>query len=124
MCTAIEGGVGYWSAADDIVREDDPDSSFGLFDYVSFVLYCTDGGQEPVECGNRTDDPCQGHRIDVDGIDRGLRIMREDRDDIGWHSTQRAHVIAAELEGDAGEIDAWDADCIVQLAAFGTVIYG
>lgn len=124
MATALEGGVNYWSAADDVERGD-PDKDF----YRSYVLYCTDGGRESVECGANPKLLCTGHKVDPDVIARGLGLgtVTEavgNEKEIGWHYNQRKHVILANRENDAGEIDAGDADCIVQLGVFGKVIYG
>lgn len=121
---ALEGGVGYWSVADDIVRGD-PDADF----YRSVVLYCSEGGKEPVDCGNGTDDVCKGHRVDIEVVAKGLGLGTVSREvgeekNIGWHYNNRKHVILANRENDAGEIDAGDADCIVQLGIFGEVVYG
>lgn len=123
MCHALEGGVGYWSAADEITMHEDED----LW-YRSYTLYCTDGGKEPVECGDPSKDAvCQGHRVDPEVVARGLDLAtRAGKDDktIGWHYSQRDHVIRAARENDAVDVDSGDADCIVQLGIFGEVIYG
>lgn len=122
MITAISGGVSYWSVADDIVRHENDD----LF-YVSYVLYCSDGGKEPIECGNDVDEVCKGHTVDPELVARGLGLGTKPEaasGEIGWAYSQRKHVILANRESDAGEIDSVDADCIVQLGIFGKVVYG
>lgn len=128
MITALEGGVGYWSVADDIVRHENDD----LF-YKRYTLYCFDPDDPKAagECGLSTrENPvpiCQGHLVDPDAIARGMGLAtrpERDSDEIGWHYSNRRHVIEANRENDAGAIDAGDADCIVQLSAFGKVIYG
>ena len=126
MCIALEGGVGYWSVADEVIRHDDDD----LF-YARYTLYCfeDDDPKRPGECGLSTKENrvllCQGHLIDPDAIARGMGLATGPDDaDIGWHPSQRRHVIEANRENEAVDIDAGDADCIVQLAAFGKVIFG
>lgn len=124
MTTALEGGVGYWSVADEIDAHRPED----VFDwhYNSYVLYCTDGGKEPVDCGNGTDDPCKGHKVTPETVAKGLglgTLNEEKGKDIGWHYSRRKHVITANRENEAGDIDADDADCIVQLGVFGRVIF-
>lgn len=125
MVTALEGGVGYWSVADKIVRHEND-----RLWYASYVLYCEDGDnpKEAGECGLSTKEnpieKCQGHLIDPDAIARAMGLVRDPKNaEIGWHISQRRHVIEANRENDAGEIDAGDADCIVQISAFGTVVY-
>jgi hypothetical protein len=131
MITALEGGVGYWSVADQITIEHENDDLW----YARYTLFCLDGddptGKEAGECGLSTQEApvplCQGHLIDPDAIARGMGLARrpaDQSDAIGWHISNRRHVIKANRENDAGDIDAGDADCIVQLAAFGKVIYG
>jgi hypothetical protein len=130
MITALEGGVGYWSVADQIIRHENDD----LW-YERYTLYCLDPddptGKTAGECGLSTREKpvevCQGHLIDPDAIARGMGLATRPEaasDEIGWAYTGRAHVIGANRANDAGDIDAGDADCIVQLAAFGQVIYG
>lgn len=123
MVTAVEGGVGYWSVAE-TVRSSNDDHW-----YESYTLWCSEGGKEPVSCGNGTDDPCKGHQVTPDVVAKGLGLgtltkAEGEAQDIGWAYSQREHVILANRESDAGEIDADDADCIVQLGVFGKVIYG
>lgn len=139
MSTALEGGVNSWSAADEIVREVDPGEDRPLsdpramFHYSEYVLFCSEGGPEPSECGLSTKenpiDVCPGHRVDPDVIARGIGLaslsaVKGDQQGIGWHYSQRRHVIEGNRENDAGDIDAFDANCIVQLGVFGSVIYG
>jgi len=124
MITALEGGVGYWSVADQIVRHENDD----LW-YASYRLFCRDDDEPDgiSECGKDEGGKCTGHLIDPDAIARGMGLAtrpERDSDEIGWHYSNRRHVIEANRENDAGEIDASDADCIVQLAAFEKVIYG
>lgn len=125
MITGLEGGVGYWSVADEIVRHEDDD----LW-YRSYTLYCSEGGKQALECGNGKDDPCKGHKVTPDLIARGLglatskRPENPDKDPTGWHYENRKHVILANRENDGGEIDAEDADSIIQLGIFGQVVFG
>lgn len=122
MITALEGGVGYWSVADRIERHEDDN----LW-YRSYVLYCSDGGKEALHCGNGLDDTCKGHKVSTQTVTRGLALGKQpekDSNKIGWHYSQRKHVILADRENDGCEIDSGDADCILQLGIFGEVIFG
>jgi len=143
MSTAIEGGVGYWSIADDINRSGTEERREDIyFDWVyeSYTLYCFDGDTDPVtfekipgECALSTKenpiDRCPGHEVTPETIARGLGLgtlseTAGNEKKIGWHYSQRKHVILANRENDGGEIDAGDADCIVQLGIFGKVLNG
>lgn len=135
MGTALEGGVNYWSQADGIVRENDPGEDAkdrdAMFHYTEYTLFCAADGD--TECGMSTKDnpipECPGHKVTPDVIAHGMGLAtlseaKGNEQNIHWHYSQRRHVIEANRENDAGDIDAGDADCIVQLGVFGSVIYG
>lgn len=62
-------------------------------------------------------------RVDASVIAAGLqRIAADPVEYLG--EKQRANIIQAAMAGDAGEIDADDADTIVQVGLFGRLIYG
>lgn len=120
MSTALEGGVNYWSTARDIERTGTPeqrrDSAF-RWDYVAYTLT-----ESPASDGCSHDDHqdaprCRGHRVDIEVVASGLSRMRKAGD-------MRSHMREADDENDAGEIDAGDADQIVQWGIFGKGIYG
>lgn len=122
MSTALEGGVGYWSVADDIQRSGTPEERKELFFdwvYLSYVLFCQADGDE--DCGNGEDSPCKGHKVTIETIASGIgkAKTRETLDqDI------RKYIVDADRENDSADIDAWGADVIVQLGIFGDLIYG
>jgi hypothetical protein len=110
MITALEGGVSYWSVASDIVRHADND----LW-YVSYVL--TEADDDTADCSaDGATGPCAGHRVDPDVVARGIGLLTSRTD-----CAPRLRL--ANRENDAGEIDAGDADAIVQFGIFGTTIY-
>lgn len=129
MITALEGGVGYWSVADDIVRHTNDD----LW-YSSYVLFCYEGDVDPKtgvkvagECGaDDKEGQCKGHKVTPEVVSKGLGIALDYKKhpEIGLHKSHRAHYFEASIENDGGEIDAGDADNIVQLGIFGKVIFG
>lgn len=132
MITALEGGVGYWSYADDVVRHENDD----LW-YASYVLYCWDGEMDsktwektPGECGASTNDApipaCKGHRITPDVVAHAVSVIGDTKKhpDVGMHIDYRRQVRDASFEPEDADIDASLADCIVQVGAFETVIYG
>jgi hypothetical protein len=120
ITTALEGGVGYWSQASE---------------YRWFSPTLSGGTATPGPNGTAnayatlhetdTDDGELGPplTVTVDDIARAFGILRRGTPE-GWNARDVARMLAAYAETDAGEIDAGDADCIVQVATLGTVVYG
>lgn len=111
MTTAIEGGIGYWCAAQTIAR-DDRDQSVtrvvGVFDRESGDAFTEPAAMSP--------------DITRETIVRGLGALvkgAQVRRDI------RAAVVASLMEpGDGCDLDAEACDVIVQLGLFGEIVYG
>jgi len=117
ITTAVEGGIGYWSTV----------SEYGW--------YCPqlgDGTTAPGPGGTATahatihdDDAEEGIHIGLDEIDRALRRLAvEPVEGIGKH--QRRSITRAYIANDHTEtdLDADDADAVVQVACLGSVVYG
>ena len=115
FCTAIEGGIGYWSQCRKIVRKLAPAlSDNDLADYVS----CELAELNDDESGYDWTRPI---KLDYDAIRRGIsRICTDDR-----FSHLRAAVVNDIRDNDVGcYIDADVADCIVQIGLFDEIRYG
>jgi|15BtaG_2_1085339.scaffolds.fasta_scaffold00310_11 hypothetical protein len=103
--TAIEGGIGYWSSC--------------------FEYSWSGGDGEPDHRGFEAvvseHDDRRPWVIDIDTIREGLRLIAE-----GGHvnQTMTNNIAEAYARLDAGQIDAYDADAIVQAGLFGEVVYG
>lgn len=93
--TAIEGGINYWTSR---VQRIDVDT-FALTDEETDEGYLVT------------------HQMLANAIERILGL-----DPTG--TTGIDSIASAVFERDAGAIDAIDADCIVQVAVFGEVLYG
>lgn len=136
MITALEGGINSWCYAETIVRHE----SDRLW-YASYRIVCA--CDDDTEClASTKENPipnCRGHVVTPEVIATGLRkatvkrgasceYSRMESDEnsvqIGWHYSQRKHVILANRENDGGEVDAYDASNIVQIALFGNVVVG
>lgn len=113
--TALEGGIGYWSQCFTYHWEnggglDDLDLDGFYADIVD-----TEDGNKP-------------YRIDRSVIERGLAAIINPPADLQAHETPsmslRKAVAAAVATNDAGDLDADDADNIVQMGLFGSIIYG
>lgn len=129
LCTAIEGGIGYWSYAEQIVQEDVPESIDSIgFRYVSYVLDIEDKGEgtefDPEKfCGEWIN--VHKARVTYDTIVGGIeRILKGDPHEIHLHAGNCAIVANAIAENDPGMIDADAADWIVQCGLFGEVVFG
>lgn len=66
----------------------------------------------------------KGVLVDRDKISAAFEIIRDPNRDIDWNDTDRKRAIGAWALSDASDIDAGDADCIMQVALFGKVVYG
>ncbi len=62
------------------------------------------------------------HKLDGEKIEEGIRLIVDGQVQIA--RTVRNDIYDASMENDAGNIDALGADCIVQAAVFGQLIYG
>lgn len=131
LCAALEGGVGYWSAAGDIARVSETTGAQCTGDdwpwrYDAVTLWEVGDGDE---CHARDGGPCAGHRVTLDDIARAIsRISKTRREDCpaagGFAYRYVQAVRDASMENDAGDIDADIADIVAQVAALGSVIYG
>lgn len=109
LCTALEGGIGYWAEADDIKRSE-PDAE-GDWHYLSASLTDAEG-----------DDDWQ-HTVDYAAIRLG--IQRATAPDFNLNVATKRDILAALLEHpDDSTLDADAADAIVQAACFNELVYG
>jgi hypothetical protein len=129
LCTAIEGGIGYWSYAEGIMHEDVPESIDSIgWRYQSYVLDIgTNGIGEGVAFPQEVRYFGDAHKAKVtyDTIVTGIeRILTGDPEKIHLHPDNCAIVASAIAADDPGDIDAAAADWIVQAGLFGEVVYG
>lgn len=112
VVTAIESGISYWARSMEYAHgcaTSEPDEWYAEFRHAWWV-----------PCGNalafRLDDEDRWVRLDREGLLRGLRM---------WIMRHKA-TGAVQPDGtiETGWIDAGDADCIVQYAVFGELVYG
>ena len=119
IITALEGGVGYWSQASEYrhgcvfeayeEREDKRQPAYAVIHELN-----------DDESGYKT----EGLRVDNAVVAKAFkRIMGKDEIphcDLDW----RKRMVAAYWAKDACDLDAGDADAIVQIAVLGEVVYG
>jgi hypothetical protein len=128
VTTALEGGIGYWSAAEEYRwyfpdidggrAEPGPDGSANAYALIVPADEDSDGDHWPKDAGG---EPCA--RVTVDNVRRGLRQIVSGEGQLVGEETRRRFALALR-EWDAGDLDAGDCDMIVQVAIFGKVIYG
>lgn len=99
IITAVEGGINYWAN----VYEYDWEAGHA-------VIFDLEGDDVP------------RYELDVDVIARGVALVVNDEANI--NSTIAGYITAGAAEYDAGMIDAWAADAVVQLGLWGKVVYG
>jgi len=128
--TALEGGIGYWSTCTSYHWSKPgtgPDSFEGRVDDLEgfHATIATDGSER-----TGADEGAQLYTIDIDTIARGINKICNGTATFGTRplasgpESFRARMVEANRELDAGNIDAGDADNIVQVGLWGDVIYG
>lgn len=114
LCTALEGGIGYWAEASDIETVEVEVNGSPMQEYVGCTLTDCEG----------TDDEGNDwtHKVTLDTVAEGIRriMAREARARRDIEDAIRAAV----ADADAGTIDADAADVIMQVALFGEIVYG
>lgn len=112
MCSAIEGGIGYWCCLDNTSEafENAPDDEPTAITAAKIML---EGGKIVLIDEEEDDRP---HELDLEGFAQGFRQFIEKGYD------QYNAVSGGEV--DTGQIDGPAADAIIQLALFDEVLYG
>ena len=106
LTTAVEGGIGYWAELKDY-RWNETDEG----DFTDASVYVRD------------DEMVRGWtKVDLMTISQGIARIRAGKVQINRRIG--ADVVISDNENDAGEIDSTAADCIVQAALFGELVYG
>lgn len=100
MTTAIEGGINYWASIDTVSQIEDPTEILGWRYDAARVVDLEDGEE---------------YTINLDTIARGLNRIAKIQ--------PRGRIAAADRDMDAGDLDAIDADIIVQFGLFGEHVY-
>lgn len=117
IITAAEGGIQYWAV---------------ILSYKWHLPNLPGGTGEPGPGGNAAaslkfradEDDADIHTVTISDVARALGVIADLSRPLRLHSTDRARIAEASRENDGGQIDADDADVIIQVAAFGNVVYG
>ena len=139
IITAVEGGTNYWAYAAGYEWSDDDPSTTQVYlaDMEEVLEYEQEHGMVP--------DPKKGepwNHVTIETVARAFGILEKAHMGIDerykeeallnaetgkrmfLHPDLRKRYLEANRENDAGEFDAGDADNIVQIGMFGTVVYG
>lgn len=103
LITAAEGGINYWAITFNYEWSDDKPGLTRV---------------QILERGSRNDE----RWVDINTIELGIRRIVGNEVKINDRTKQDLWLAWGSL--DAGEVDAGDADCIVQAALFGTIVFG
>lgn len=122
MITAFEGGSNYWAEARNVRRQVGHETAFGGHegDYISFE----------VRSFEDRDDARLGKWVLINeaAIERGIGLIlhgqRAERSPVGVRRDILAALALASVDPEQADIDAEVADCIVQAAAWGEIVYG
>ena len=112
LCTALEGGIGYWSYAGRIVRQDtDEKVDYVGWRYVCADLFDNDTGEE-------------FGTMNYETVRKGIRLMMGEKK-VAYLSSYITEMVRDSFKGsDNFDIDADGADCIIQLGLLGEIVYG
>lgn len=107
LTTAVEGGIGYWFQITDAKRTDD-------LDWVEVKGHELNDDESAFNGPEHTIKATQLEKAAKAIIDPDFNMNREMKDNIARMLRER----------DAGNIDAYEADAVVQYAVFGKLVYG
>lgn len=117
IITAAEGGIQYWAV---------------ILSYKWHLPNLPGGTGEPGPDGTAAaslrlrpdEEDADVHTVKLSDVAHALNVIADLSRPLYLHSTDRTRIAEAARENDGGKIDADDADVIVQVAAFGNVVYG
>ena len=111
VITAVEGGTGYWAEVRNYKWSRDEETGQMMGATVELR------SEIP-----RTSDPEPWFMVNLETIERGIIRLKDKNFKI--NPNLLGLILAAERNDDASDIDAEAADCIVQAALFGELVYG
>lgn len=124
--TAVDGACSYWAdvSAENVSVSDDPDGArdYDLSDYIEGD---DSGGDAPFYTAASflvSKDSAQGGTLDLVGIADAIERIAGGEVEVAV--AIREIIVAAVRDGDASDIDAEAADCIVQVGLFDEIVYG
>lgn len=107
LCCAVEGGTGYWAAASNYRWDCPPDQAGVTLHELNDDETAFDGTE---------------HKVTLDTIETGIQRVIDGH--VRLSPTMLGWIVDGNNENYAGMIDSDCADCIVQAALFGKLVYG
>lgn len=107
LTTAVEGGINYWAQVKTYDWSEDGET----------VATVRDAGFEDGE-------PGEWVVVDRAKLRHAVAVIMDKSSDLDLSDFHRGNIAQAYRENDAGYLDAFDADAVVQVAVLGNVIYG
>jgi hypothetical protein len=118
ISAALEGGIGYWSQCSQYQYE--------LNGEIKVAVGKRQGDEPRATVHELNDDESgykdEGLEITLEAVEKGLDMILGEL--VAVAEYHRESISRASDRNDAGDIDADDADVIVQVALFGAIVYG
>lgn len=109
MCSAVEGGINYWAETRHYEwGSENGRFKLGAIDKPTFEY-------SSVEVRDFEDTEGQWHQVTIDTIAKGIRLLTSKQ--VGVADRILGYIASDDIDSDA-------ADCIVQAALFGKIVYG
>jgi hypothetical protein len=106
LCEGFEGGIGYWAK---IVGYEKPVTPGTPYYHTKYTDYPLNGGAVFLE-EEETDEPVK-HRLDMEAIQRGLKVMQEK------YPRHFGNWLAENDDAETGDV-------FIQCCIFGKIVYG
>lgn len=120
IITALEGGIGYWSAASEY-RHGSVFEDYEEREDLRTPAYAVIHEMDEDEGGYKE----KGLRVDNTAMAKAFKRIMDPKQEIPHCDRDwRKRLVAAYWAKDAGDLDAGDADAVVQIAVLGEVVYG
>ena len=107
LVTAVEGGIGYWAEVRNYHWTEDTNHNL-----------LSASAEIKIEDTNES----EWQTLNLDVIRNGIEKIQNN--EVNINRDMLKSIVAGNITNDAGEIDSDGADCIVQAALFGEIIYG
>lgn len=111
--TAHEGGINYWALVSDWQMADNPEAQDDLDRRLLLSFKVRD-----------IEDPAHSEVHEIDHEKLAFAIQQVLDSNAMLRKDIRESIVRSVMAGDAGDIDAEAADCLVQIALFGSIVYG
>ena len=109
LVTAAEGGINYWALMRNYRWEQDADGNLTM-------------ASVEIETRPKNPGPSVWQTVSEETIELGIARVKQPGFQVNRDNL--ANILVADRENDASEIDSEAADCIIQAALFGEVVYG